>query len=95
MGAAERIEKEIGSGRYFWIAKTDIESFFDRIRVPLLKRKLERVIKEEDVIELIEMQLSAPALGKGGALEEKHLEFIKGHPFHQCYRIFIWMILII
>ena len=78
MGAAERIEKEIGSGRYFWIAKTDIESFFDRIRVPLLKRKLERVIKEEDVIKLIEMQLSAPALGKGGALEEKTLGIYQG-----------------
>ena len=78
MGAAERIEKEIGSGRYSWIAKTDIESFFDRIRVPLLKRKLERVIKEEDVIELIEMQLSAPALGKGGALEEKTLGIYQG-----------------
>lgn len=78
MGAAERIEKEIGSGRYSWIAKTDIESFFDRIRVPLLKRKLERVIKEEDVIELIEMQLSALALGKGGALEEKTLGIYQG-----------------
>ena len=78
MGAAERIEKEIGSGRYSWIAKTDIESFFDRIRVPLLKRKLERIIKEEDVIELIEMQLSAPALGKGGALEEKTLGIYQG-----------------
>ena len=78
MSAAERIEKEICSGRYSWIAKTDIESFFDRIRVPLLKRKLERVIKEEDVIELIEMELAAPALGKGGALEEKTLGIYQG-----------------
>lgn len=66
MGAAERIEKEIGSGRYSWIAKTDIESFFDRIRVPLLKRKLERVIKEEDVLNLIEMQLARQHLEKAG-----------------------------
>lgn len=78
MGATERIEKEICSGQYSWIAKTDIESFFDRIQVSLLKRKLERVIKEEDVIELIEMQLSAPALGKGGALEEKILGIYQG-----------------
>ena len=46
--------------------------------MPLLKRKLERVIKEEDVINLIEMQLAAPALGKGGALEEKMLGIYQG-----------------
>ena len=78
MGAAERIEKEICSGQYSWIAKTDIESFFDRIQVPLLKRKLERVIKEEDVIELIEMELAAPALENGGVLEEKMLGIYQG-----------------
>lgn len=78
MIAAEKIEKEILSGQYTWAAKTDIESFFDRIQISVLKRKLRRIIKEDEVIELIEMELKAPVLGKSGQLEAKTLGIYQG-----------------
>ena len=51
--AIEDLTTAIGTQKYKAALKTDITHFFDSIQWELLKERLSRVIKEEDVLELI------------------------------------------
>lgn len=63
---------------YTWTLKVDIAHFFDEIEWKLLKKILERYIKEEDVIFLIEENCRSVALEDTGQLREKRQGIYQG-----------------
>lgn len=79
MIAIERIEKEIMSGNYSFVCKTDVTGFFDNINQDKLIALLRYRVKEEDVVELIINQLKAPSVGEGGELIEKSVGIYQGN----------------
>lgn len=78
MTAIGRIEKYVLEGKYHFVCKTDIKSFFDRIPLDILKKKLYLTLKEEDVVELIMQILHAPSMDGNGDLTEKKVGIYQG-----------------
>ena len=76
--AVETIERYVGLHPEVWVAKLDIDAFFDHVVLEQLERKLSAVIKEQDVLDLIMSQLRAPSLSKDGKLEEKMVGIYQG-----------------
>lgn len=62
LSGIETIHKRLLTGQESWIIKTDIHHFFETIEWPKLKQKLQGMIKEDDVLELIRMNCCGPQL---------------------------------
>lgn len=77
--AVNAIEAEIQTGKYTWALKVDIAHFFDRIEWKLLKRMLEKNIREEDVLFLIEENTRSAMLEDSGELTEKRQGLYQGN----------------
>ena len=79
LSAAAEIDSEIAGGKYSYILKVDISSFFDSIRWAKLKDILMERIKEEDVIELIRLNTCTGVLDEvTGELSEKQVGVHQG-----------------
>lgn len=78
LNAVNAIEEKIQTGRYTWILKVDISHFFDEIEWKTLKSILEREIKEEDVLFLIEENVKSTMLEDSGELVEKRRGIYQG-----------------
>lgn len=76
--AVNDIEREIQTGKYSYILKLDIAHFFDTIQWEMLKRILQRNIKEEDVLELIEENSKSTMLEDSGEITEKRCGIYQG-----------------
>ncbi len=73
------ITAEIGTKRYEAALKADITHFFDNISWNLLKARLMRAVKEDDVLELIRMNACTAMLDDvSGELTEKTLGIHQG-----------------
>lgn len=77
--ALENVEQSIKSGEMQWFLKADISHFFDTLNVGMLKRKLLREIKEEDVVDLIVRDCTTPALADNGELLAKEKGIYQGY----------------
>lgn len=69
--AIDHMEAQMHRCRDGWVLKMDIHSFFDSISVSLLKKELLRMVKEEDVIELILENAQAESLQADGEIVKK------------------------
>ncbi len=76
--AVNAIEEEIRLRNYTWVLKVDIAHFFDEIEWKLLRRILERDVKEDDVIFLIEENSRSVTLEDTGELTEKRRGIYQG-----------------
>lgn len=76
--AIEGIEKAMIRHKSGWILKLDIHAFFDSIQMEGLLRELRRVIKEEDVLELIRETVQTKSLQTDGELKEKRCGIWQG-----------------
>ena len=77
--AIEDITKVIRTSQFKAILKLDITHFFDHITWELLKERLRRVIKEEDVLELIRLNACTAMLDEiSGELSEKAIGIHQG-----------------
>lgn len=74
----EKLSGEMKSGRYKYLIKLDIQSFFDRIQWTTLKEKLMKKISEEDVIDLIGQDVRARSLEETGEMTEKRIGIHQG-----------------
>lgn len=71
MQAIGSIEENMCRMKEGWVLKMDIQSFFDTISAEKLRQELKRVIKEEDVVELIMEQAQAESLQSDGEIVKK------------------------
>lgn len=78
LDAVNAIEEEICQRKYTWALKIDIAHFFDEIDWKKLKTILEKEIKEEDVIFLIEENTKSVMLEDSGELTEKRRGIYQG-----------------
>lgn len=78
LNAVNAIEGEIQSGRYSWILKVDILHFFDEMDWKILRGMLEKDIKEDDVLFLIEENVKSTMLEDSGELVEKRRGIYQG-----------------
>lgn len=78
LNAVNAIEGEIRSGRYSWILKVDILHFFDEMDWKILRGILEKDIKEDDVLFLIEENVKSTMLEDSGELVEKRRGIYQG-----------------
>ena len=77
--AVEDISAEILTGSYNALLKTDITHFFDNISWDLLKEKLYRTIREDDVLELIRLNACTAMLDETtGEIIEKSVGIHQG-----------------
>ncbi len=76
--AVEDITKAIQSGKYTWFVKADIEHFFDNINIPMLESILRSRIIEEDALQLILQDVTAPLLAENGDIVESRLGIHQG-----------------
>lgn len=77
--AIEDITKAIRTSQFKAILKLDITHFFDHITWELLKERLRRVIKEEDVLELIRLNACTTMLDEiSGELSKKTIGIHQG-----------------
>lgn len=76
--ALETIEEKVQQEKYRWFLKTDIKDFFGTIHIGQLRRKLEKEIKEDDVIDLILNDCTTPELGESGELIKKKQGIYQG-----------------
>lgn len=78
LNAVNAIEGEIQSGRYSWVLKVDILHFFDEMDWKILRGMLEKDIKEDDVLFLIEENVKSTMLEDSGELVEKRRGIYQG-----------------
>lgn len=76
--AVEKMEKYLCECRTEWVLKLDIQNFFDSISAEKLRNELKRVIREEDVLELIMENAQAESLQKGGEIVRKSFGIWQG-----------------
>lgn len=78
LNAVNAIEENIQTGKYPWILKVDISHFFDELEWKTLKSILEKDIREEDVLFLIEENAKSVMLEDSGELVEKRRGIYQG-----------------
>ena len=76
--ALDDIGEAVTSGEYKFAWVADIKGFFEHIHHESLKIMLEQELKEDDVIELIMQEISAPAIHTTGELIEKQVGLYLG-----------------
>lgn len=76
--AIEFLGEEIKKPEMCWILKVDIKSFFDCISHENLYRILQKKIKEQDVLEVIQKSYKSRILEKSGEIREKRLGIAQG-----------------
>ena len=76
--AIECLEEQIKKPEIAWILKADIKSFFDTIPLGRLYGTLAKMIREQDVMNLIKACCEAPALQKDGTLTPKRVGIYQG-----------------
>lgn len=72
------IEEKIQSGKYSWALKVDILHFFNEMNWKILRGMLEKDIKEDDVLFLIEENVKSAMLEDSGELIEKRQGIYQG-----------------
>lgn len=78
LAALDEIEGAIKNLHMLWSVKLDIAHFFDTIDVRRLKVKLTEGVREEDVLDLIVRDCTAPSLTDDGELVEKKRGIYQG-----------------
>ncbi|MDE5824247.1 MAG: reverse transcriptase/maturase family protein, partial [Lachnospiraceae bacterium] len=78
LNAVNAIEEKIQSGKYSWALKVDILHFFDEMNWKILRGMLEKDIKEDDVLFLIEENVKSAMLEDSGELVEKRQGIYQG-----------------
>lgn len=78
LDAVNAVEEVIHQRGYIWALKVDIAHFFDEIDWKILRKILERDIKESDVIFLIEENTKSVMLENSGELVEKRRGIYQG-----------------
>ena len=78
LNAVNAIEEKIQSDKYSWALKVDILHFFDEMNWKILRGMLEKDIKEDDVLFLIEENVKSAMLEDSGELIEKRQGIYQG-----------------
>ncbi len=76
--AIDLVAEQMQSGKWNVLLKLDITKFFDRIQWPILQSIIQKRIREDDVIQLIQKDVQNVSLEDSGELKDKSLGIYQG-----------------